>query len=83
MAECSLASRRVLIYWSSDIALQGNYVLLLLQKVAQDGIPSHAAIEGTSQILKVNCLLDKMTFLGLRPAGLSEQEWFLSLSPMQ
>jgi len=29
MAEHSLASTQVLLYWSSDIALQGNYVPLL------------------------------------------------------
>ena len=40
------------------------------------------AIEATGQILKIDCLLDKMMFLILRLVGLSEQEWFLSLSPV-
>lgn len=39
------------------------------------------AIEAGGQILKIDCLLYKTSFLGLKPAGPIEQEWFLSLGP--
>ena len=39
MVEHSLASTRVVIYWNSDIVLQGNYVPLLLQHFAPPSDP--------------------------------------------